>query len=99
MGVEPKNEQLPPRLGGMPRPATDRTHRQTVIAAEHDRNPAGAHEPVGLPRQESRPGRHMGETMRLAFGGRGMDERKGKREGATVVDVVPKIPERFDDSR
>jgi hypothetical protein len=28
-----------------------------------------------------------------------MDERKGKREVATVVDVVPKIPERFDDSR
>ena len=41
----------------------------------------------------------MGEPMRLAFGRGGMDERRGKREVAPVVDVVAKIPERFDDSR
>ena len=28
-----------------------------------------------------------------------MDERKGKREVAPVLDVVAEIPERFDDSR
>ena len=99
MGVEPKHEQLAPRLRRVPRHAADRSHRQAVIAAKHDRGPPGARRGVGLPRQQSRPGRHVGEPMRPAFRGRRIDARMGKHEIAPILDIEAEIAERFDDPR
>ena len=75
MSVEPQNEQLAPRLRRIAGDAADRPHRQAVIAAEYDRRPSGARDCIGFAGQQPRPGRDLGEPMRLAF-------RRGRR-GAT----------------
>ena len=83
MSVEPKHEEFAPRLGRMPRHAADRTHREAVIAAKHDRGAPGVRNRVGLPRQDTRPGGHMGEPIApcLRWRRRGLDEGDGEPRG------------------
>ena len=99
MGVEPEDEQLPPGLHGVARDAADRPHRQTVVAAEHERQPAFAQDRVGLARKVARPGCDLGEMAGPAFGRTGMRERLPGGEVAEVDHVVTELPERPDDPR
>ena len=97
MSVEPQNEQFAPRLNRMAGDAADGPHRQAVIAAEYDRRASGPRDCIGFASQRPRPGRHIGEPMRLAFRRGRVDKRMGRGEVAAVLDVMAEVPQRLHD--
>ena len=51
MRVEPEHEEISAGLRSVARDAADRTHREGVITAEHDRQPPVAEGSVGFARE------------------------------------------------